>query len=448
MATGVSRRRVCVGAAGIASAGGSVASGLDVPSGQRASPGGRTTPATVTLWDGGSESYKRFLDAWLPGFQAEYPQVTLDQVPRPPDFAEKLIAAIAAGTPPDVVAVFGSWYRRLQEDKQVVPLDGFIKTSRLDVQDFLQGVYKWMKWQGQQVGIPQYVNTNTVYYNRERFKQAGVPFPTDDWTADQFLETARRLTRGPLPQREVWGLYLPWGSIALRADSLLWGQCGSYNPPDDPNVFTFTTPQNVKAFQWLHDLAWRHRVGAVTADEMGGSGGYVLAGGRDPFFRTGTVAMLVDGTHLLATYKTTAQTDWDVAALPKGPCGRGEYASVDGYVIPKGAKAPEAAWAVIQGLTGKEANRLRSEFLGLVPARKSQMDHWATTIPGKSLKSAVASDAARPDSSALWPRPTDVVAALTPVWEALFVRNERTVPDALKQMQDAIVGVLGPAAVR
>ena len=70
---------------------------------------------------------------------------------------------------------------------------------------------------------------------------------------------------------------------------------------------------------------------------------------------------------------------------------------MDGYVIPKGAMAPEVAWAVIQGLTGKEANRLRSEFLGLVPARKSQMDHWATTIPGKSLKSAVASDAARPE---------------------------------------------------
>jgi hypothetical protein len=76
------------------------------------------------------------------------------------------------------------------------------------------------------------------------------------------------------------------------------------------------------------------------------------------------------------------------------------------------------------------------------------MDHWAKTVPGKRLKCAVASDEARPDSSAPWPKPTDVVAALTPIWEALFVRNERTVPDALEQMHDAIVGVLGPAAVR
>jgi multiple sugar transport system substrate-binding protein len=241
---------------------------------------------------------------------------------------------------------------------------------------------------------------------------------------------------------------VPWGSIALRADSLLLAACGSYNPPGDPNHFTFNTPQNVKAFQWVHDLIWRFRYGGVTAEEMGGSGGYTLAGGRDPFFRSGQVAMLLDGTHLLGTYKSTAQIDWDVAPLPKGPCGHGEYASVDGYVIPVGARSPDASWAVVQAITDKEANRMRAEIVGLVPARKSQMEAWAKTIPGKSLQYAVATDDAHPDSSALWPRPNDVLAVVSPIWESLFVKNELTVPDALKQMNDAVAGVLGPAAVR
>jgi len=158
--------------------------------------------------------------------------------------------------------------------------------------------------------------------------------------------------------------------------------------------------------------------------------------------------MLLDGTHLLGRFKTTAQTDWDVAALPRGPCGRGEYASMDGYIIPLGVKSPEASWAAIRALTGRDANRMRGEIVGLVPARKSQMDGWARSIPGRNLKSAVATDEVRPDPAALWPKPTEVRDAVTPIWQGLFVRNELPVPDALKQMQDAVAGALGPAAAR
>jgi len=39
-----------------------------------------------------------------------------------------------------------------------------------------------MNFGGNQVGLPQYINTNTVYYNKDTFKKLGVPFPTESWT--------------------------------------------------------------------------------------------------------------------------------------------------------------------------------------------------------------------------------------------------------------------------
>lgn len=399
-------------------------------------------PVTATLWDRSDVGYLQYMEAWLPLFNAKHERVHLRYEPRPPEWGEKLTAAMSAGTPPDVVAVFGPWFRTFQQQQQALPLDPFVKASRLDVPDFLQSVYRGMNWRGQQIGIPQYVNTNTVYYNRERFKQAGVPFPRDDWTHDQFLDTARRLTRGALPVREVWGLSLPWSWIAGRVLSLIWGQCGAYLDPKDPNIFTFNTPQNVRAFQWAHDLPWKHRIGAVTNADRG------EVSVAEAFFATGSVAMILEGTHLLGAWKARAQTDWDVAALPTGPCGRGEYASVDGFIIPVGVKTPEASWVVIQAITDKEANRLRGEIVGLVPARKSQMEAWAKTIPGKSLRSAIATDEGRADPSALWPRASEVNGVLTPIFQALFDRNELAVPDALKRAHEAIVGLLGPSAVR
>ena len=96
----------------------------------------------------------------------------------------------------------------------------------------------------------------------------------------------------------------------------------------------------------------------------------------------------------------------------------------------------------------KDANKMRADILGYVPARKSQFDGWVKSIPGKNLKNAQATDEARVDPGSTWPKARDVTAAVNPVWRKLFVDNELNVADALKQMQDAVVGVLGPQSVR
>lgn len=439
MSIGMTRRSMVEAAAGVAA----FMAGLAAACGPARQQGaGLKGPVSLTLWDREEASYQPFMEKWLPGFNAKHPQIQLAYEPRPPQWGEKLTTAIVAGTPPDLAAVFGPWFRSLQQEKQVLALDKYIRASKFDGQDFLQGQFKGMHWQGQQIAIPQYVNTNAVYYNRDHFNRAGVPLPKDDWTHDQFLDAARRLTRGALPVREVWGVTTNWGSITLRIVSLLWGQCGNYNPPDNPDVFTFNTPQNVKAFQWVHDLPWRHRISAVTNADRGG------VGGPDALFATGTVAMLLEGTHLLATWKTKAQTDWDVAALPKGPCGRGERTAMDGYIVPAGVKTPDASWTAMVGITDREANMLRTDIVGFVPARKSTFDHWIKSIPGKNLRSAAPSDALRPDPASLWPKAAEVNRALGPIWQALFNKNEITVPDALKQAHEAIVGVLGASAVK
>ena len=47
----------------------------------------------------------------------------------------------------------------------------------------------------------------------------------------------------------------------------------------------------------------------------------------------------------------------------------------------------------VQAITDKQANQMRAEIVGIVPARKSQMESWTKTVPGKSLKYAIADDA-------------------------------------------------------
>jgi ABC-type glycerol-3-phosphate transport system substrate-binding protein len=349
---------------------------------------------------------------------------------------------MVAGTPPDVVAIFGAVMRTVMEQKMVLPLDTYIKAGKFDTKDFLAGVLKGMSWNGEQYAIPQYLNTNVVMYNRELFKRADVPAPTEAWTLDQVVEYARRLTRGSLPVREVWGVALLSWTATSRFLPLIWARCGDINDPNDPGVFTFSKRENVPAFQWLHDLRWKHRLAAGGNADLGG------VAPRDAMYSVGNLAMSFDSTAAIGVWKDRAQTDWAIAPLPKGLCGRGEWSAMDGYVIPAGTKTPDASWLVLEGITGKDINRLRAEIAWECPARKSQFGAWASLLPERQMKFAVPTDAARPEVSTLWPKAADVGRAITPIFEKLFDENAVSVPDALKQLNEAVIGVLGPSAVK
>jgi hypothetical protein len=126
----------------------------------------------------------------------------------------------------------------------------------------------------------------------------------------------------------------------------------------------------------------------------------------------------------------------------------GERLSMDGYAVPTGAKAPDASWTAIQELSSKEANTMRAEIMGYLPARKSQFDAWTRALPGKTLKLALPSDEARVGPDNVWPKARDVTDAVNAIWRKVFATGETGVPDGLRQMQDAAVAILGPQAAR
>lgn len=425
----------CGALAAAGAAGAALAACTAPPGGSGSGGGAAATPVTLTLWDRKEALYPSYMDQWLPTFYARRPHIKVEYVATGEANADKFVPAAAGGTPPDVLMCNGRQPRNHFENKLVAPLESYIKAAKLDADDFLQGIYKGFGEGGRQFAIPQYVNVNFMYYNRTVFQRAGVPFPKDDWTHDQFLETARRLTQGPLPVRETWGAGSAWSGVTVRVASLLWGQCAQFTDPKDATVFTWNTPENARAFQWLHDLAWRLRLGPVTDAERGG---LPLV---DAFFTTGNVAMMLEGGHWIAEWKAKAQVEWDVAALPKGPCGRGERGAMDGYLIPTGVKTPDASWQLVEAITDRDANKLRSDVVNLAPARKSQWEHWAQSLPGKNLKSGVPTDAVRPDPGSYFH--PDVPRAVNPIWAALFDRNELSVADALKQAKEATAGVVG-----
>src|SRR4029079_12624566 len=166
----------------------------------------------------------------------------------------------------------------------------------------------------------------------------------------------------------------------IRTISLIWGQGGQINPPDDITKFSFTKPETVKAFQWIHDIFWKNKLGAVTAADMGG-----LASTGDAFWAR-KLGTLFQGMSLLPSVPADLKMQWDVLPPPKGPGGRGQRVSVDGYIVAKTAKAPDLAWEVVKDLTSQTVQEGRTKTTLIIPSRKSAIQTWTSLWPDKNLK--------------------------------------------------------------
>jgi len=71
---------------------------------------------------------------------------------------------------------------------------------------------------GHYYSLPAKRITSTILYNPQMFDDTGIPYPSDDWTYDEFIDTARKLTKGE-GNDKVYGWFFPGydaGQPALR----------------------------------------------------------------------------------------------------------------------------------------------------------------------------------------------------------------------------------------
>ncbi len=138
------------------------------------------------------------------------------------------------------------------------------------------------------------------------FDEAGVPYPTDDWTWDDMLDAAKKLT---IPEKEQYGFYIDpfliWKGIWTKAAG------GSVISPDYKKSM-LTSPETAEAITWLWDAIWKHKVAIPPPPPNS----------NQPFLDR-KVAMTIDGIWWLPDFnKGLEEGEYDVAMLPKHPTHR------------------------------------------------------------------------------------------------------------------------------
>jgi multiple sugar transport system substrate-binding protein len=296
-------------------------------------------------------------------FEAGHPDIKVDiQLADWDSYWEKLRVQVAGGTPPAVFAMSPPLYPDWQSRGVLLNLQPYLDADP----SILDGVYPVTLTAYQTrdgyFGLPRDFQTIVLYYNKDMFDAAGLPYPTADWTWEDLRAAALKLTM----DKDADGRTDQWGFSAdgYGPEAMIAPMVRAYGG-DLVDVATkktlLGTPEAAQAFALMHDM--------FAVDHSMPNEQEVASFGWDPFL-AGVTAMTLSGHWSIPDYSASA-LHWDIAPIPQGPKGRVTTVNSAGFVISKDTKSPDAAFAFVKFATSVEGQTLAAKIGLAVPIRES-----------------------------------------------------------------------------
>ena len=324
--------------------------------------------------------YQDWRTDWFPGmaqemlaeFHALHPNIRVFYTPDPEDVPGTMPGMFSAGTAPDVVSGCCDFFPAWAQAGYLMDLGPYVARDLPadQIAEWDDAQYRsFFTADGAQYALPKYHGSLAVYYNRDLFDAAGLPYPTRDWTYDDYLAAMRALTRDSNGDgaTDVWGS--TFDPIYDRVQIHVNAFGGHYANPDDPTDCVLDSPEATAALDWLRARIQQDGVMATSL-------ALNKLETRRAFWE-GRVAMVEDGSWALKDILANANFRVGVAPFPAGPVQRATLASTDGFAISATTAHPEEAWELLKFLIGKEYALAMAEANFLQPARAPLVGQWA-----------------------------------------------------------------------
>lgn len=276
-------------------------------------------------------------------FHEKHPEIEVEliHVPSQGDYRTRLATDFAAGTPPDVTLMNYRRYAAFATEGQLEPVGPYLDESEvISEEDFYPVALQGFIWDGELMCLPQNLSSLVIYYNEDLFDAAGIPYPADKWSWDEFLAAAQALTQDTDGDGVIDQYGVGISPELQRLAPFVW-QNGGVIVDDDaqPRRTTLARPPSLEAFQWFVDLRQEHGVVPTREEEASQD--------SESRFIDGTVGMFFNSRRGTPTYREIESFSWDVAPLPSGE----ESASIlhsDGYCLSAATENKDAAWTFIE----------------------------------------------------------------------------------------------------
>jgi multiple sugar transport system substrate-binding protein len=366
---------------------------------------GRPVEEAVTFSTWGSIEEIDTLKPLLSDFERENPDVKVRLVHIPDKYPHKVRLMAASRIMPDVLFMENQSLPGFAKRGVLRDLSPFLaKDAGLKREDFFTPVLDALSYKGTLYGIPRDLSNLVIFYNTRMFDAARVPHPTADWTYEDMVAKAQKLTKA-----DQWGI--GFSPFPLYWLPFLWSDGADVMDPAMTRS-TLLEPTALAALQRYADLRLKYHV-APTEAQMGNAR-------MSQLFAQQKIAMMVGGRWVVPGFRKKLDFGWDVAPFPRGKTGSVVDADASGWCMSTACDKPEKAWRLIRYLASAKAIRAFTESGLIVPSRPD-VAYSQAFLAGKPAHSQVFLDViktARPTQTPpsyneiVW----ELIDGLPPAW--------------------------------
>ncbi len=271
--------------------------------------------------------------------QASNPDISVEFLTQDYFAGEQLIVQLAGRADVDVIPIGNNaGYVEYVSKGLLAPLNGYVERDNIDVSQY--GTY----WTGRTIDglnydLPTRGSSWVLYYNKNLFDNAGVPYPSGDMTWEQFRALARRMTSGE-GNDKIWGTYIHRWPICTFGPAL---QTGASIIDEDLSAVE-------RAIQLHYDIQ-------SDGSTLSYADGAATNAHYRAMFTRGNVAMHVMGEWHIAQLRQDADIidfEWDITTIPhpEGVAPGVSWGMGAGFGIVSYSRNADAAWELIREIAG------------------------------------------------------------------------------------------------
>ncbi|MBE3559705.1 MAG: extracellular solute-binding protein [Ktedonobacteraceae bacterium] len=317
MESSITRRQLLIDGGKVAVAG-SLLSSLLVACGGETGGSGAPTTQQLQYWvlgyqPKGSNQTGKLTDAAIAAYLKGHTNVKVAITGYTGDQAgfTKVTQAVTGGQV-DVFRLPSDILPLLAKQGKMAPIDDFLTAE--DKSDIYPHLLDAVKFNGKHYSWPLWVPPVGMYINLDIFKEKGVEPPKDNWTYDEFVDIARKLTFTRSNGQKVYGFTALIDPGVVNAWPIILGEGASPLSPDNTK-YTFNSPEGIRGLQKLVDLALKYK---VTPPDFGTQ---ALTDIQNGFSQQKNYAMYPEPSGASAGYKASG-LNFDVKPMPIGSTGK------------------------------------------------------------------------------------------------------------------------------
>lgn len=248
-------------------------------------------------------------------FKKENPATTLSLDPSQPD-TSKIIVQCLGGVGPDLFCAYSpTQLSAYVKSGMALDITDEIRKTGIDFsKDVWSGAFPCSIYEGRVYGVPNNVAVEGLWYNKDAFDEAGLPYPAGDWTWEEFLNVAKALVKRNNDGKIIrFGFSFEWSQWPHFVKQ--WG--GRFFSKDGTRCL-LDSPETISAVSFMRSLIYEHHVSPTPIEESGMSSAGGWGSGTINYFCAGKYAMALGGRWWLISLRRYKDLRYGPCQSPHG----------------------------------------------------------------------------------------------------------------------------------